>query len=95
MEFKDQFMWEQVASSTGKHFMAMGLLLYPAYQRPLPHPARGVDAALVAAPPRSPPKIPQKNTEMQNGKSLILLYLTSGRLIVSLLIKEFGFWKTN
>lgn len=74
-------MWVQVVFSTGKHFMATGRLLCPAYLRlPPPHRhAHGVDAALVAAPPRSPLKIPQKYTEMQNVKSSMLQSLTSER----------------
>ena len=91
MAFKDQFMWEQVVFSIGKHFMAMGPVLCPAYLRLPPHPAHGVAAALVAAPPRSPLKIPQTFTETQNGKSLMLQSLTSGRLIVSLVIEAIGF----
>ena len=69
MAFKDQFMWEQVVFSIGKHFMAMGQVLCPAYLSLPPHPAHGVAAALVAVPPRRLLKIPQTFTEMQNGKS--------------------------
>jgi hypothetical protein len=80
MAFKDQFMWEQAVFSIGKHFTAMGLLLCPAYLRIPPHLGHGVDAA----PPRSPPKIPQKYTELQNVTSSMLPSLTSGSLIVSI-----------
>jgi hypothetical protein len=83
MAFKDQFMWEQAVFSIGKHSTAMGLFLRPAYLRLPPHPGHGVDAA----PPRSPPKIPQKYTEMQNVTSSMLPSLTSGRLIVCIFIK--------
>jgi hypothetical protein len=81
MAFKDQFMWEQGAFSTGKHSTAMGLLLCPAYQRLPPRPAAA------AAPPRSPPKMPPNFTETQNVTSSMPPSSTSGRLIVSLLIK--------
>lgn len=68
MEFKGQFMWEQVVCSIDKHFTAMDLLQCPIYPR-LPHPAHGVAAAPVAAPLRSPLKIPQRFTETQNVKN--------------------------
>ncbi len=51
MAFKDQFMWEQVVFSIGKHFMAMDLLLCLAYLLFPPHPTHGS---------RSPLKILQK-----------------------------------
>ena len=84
MAFKDPFMWEQVVFSIGKHSMAMDLLLCLAYLRLLPHPAHG----LASAPPRSPLKILQRFTEMQNRKNLMLASLTSRRLIVSLVVKK-------
>jgi hypothetical protein len=87
MAFKDQFTWEQGVSSIGKHCTAMGLLLCPACERLPPRPAHGVDAAPVAAPPRSPPKTPQNYTGKQNATTSMPPSSTSGRLIVSLLIK--------
>ena len=83
MVFKDQCMWGQVVVSIGKLFMAIALHPFLAYQN-LPHPAHGVAAVLVAARLRSPPKISLRFIETQNVKSLMQLYLTSGKLIVSL-----------
>lgn len=68
MESKDLCMWVQVVCSTDKHFMAMDLLQCPPYPR-LPHLAHGVAAAPAAAPLRSPVKISQRLTEMQNVKN--------------------------
>lgn len=67
MAFKDQFMWVQVVFSIGKHFMAMDLLLCPAYPRLL-HVAHLAESAVAAAGPRRPQKICLKFTEIQKGK---------------------------
>lgn len=69
MAFKDQFMWEQVVFSIGKHSMAMALQICPIYQRLLHHHhhAHGVAVVPVAAPPRSPLKISQRFIETPRG----------------------------
>lgn len=85
MAFKVQYMWGQVVVSIGKPFMAMALIPCPAYPRLHHRPVHGAAAALVAAPLRSHLKICQRLTEIQNVRSLMLPYSTSGRLIVSLI----------
>ncbi|KAK3035044.1 hypothetical protein RJ639_034834 [Escallonia herrerae] len=101
MVFKDQFMWEQVVFSSGKHSMGTGLHLSGVYPRLL-HLVHGVAAVVVAAAvPKKSPKISQRFNVNQKGKTSMLLFSTLGRLRVnydeherSLLISQMSFEKT-
>lgn len=81
MASKDLCMWELVACSTGRLSMAMGLRLYPAFLRLL-HLAHGV-GAVAAVALRKVLRMNLKFTETQNGRTLMLRFLTSEKLIVS------------
>lgn len=65
MEFKDQFMWELVVSSTGKHYMDMVHHLCLHFQRH--HFAHGVVPAAAVVVQRKLQKMRKKFTEIPRG----------------------------
>lgn len=91
MASRDQFMLVQVVFSIDRLFTATDLPLCLAYLRHPHRPALGVAAARAAVLPRRSQKIRPSFREMQKEKSLMLQSLTSGKLIVSLILVELGF----